>query len=207
MHETELAGLVCARLCHDLGSPVGAAVNGVDLLRELGGAGGAEELEMLERSARRAAALLRFHRIAFGAVRDRGATLARAELVGRAGEVMAGPRVALDCSAPEGPPLSAAAGRLAALMLLAGRAMLGLGGTLRMVLPCGGDLPIAVVAEGERAAARDDHRRWLAGDGDGPAPDAPEVEFALIPAAAAAAGARLELIEDGGRLALRALPA
>jgi len=206
MEESELAGLLCARLCHDLGSPVGAVVNGVDLIRELGPGDAADELDMLGRSARRAAALLRFHRLAFGAVRDPDATVGRDDLAARAGEMLEGPRVELACSAPAGPPLGAATARLGALMLLAGRAMLGLGGTLRLVLAADADLPVAVIAEGAKAAASDDQRRWLEG-GAGPAPDAPEIEFALIPAAARAAGARIELVEGQGQLALRAVPA
>lgn len=217
MNQTQLAGLLCARLCHDLGSPVGAVVNGIDLIRELGPGAAADELDMLARSAGRAAALLRFHRLAFGAVREPEARVGRAELCQRAREVLAGPRVTLDCSAPDGPPLGANRARLAALMLLAGRAMLGLGGTLRLVLAADADLPVAVIAEGARAAASDDQRRWLAGGQGpaprkglaplGPAPDAPEIEFALLPAVAAEAGARLELVEGEGQLALRALPA
>lgn len=206
MNGTDLAGLVCARLCHDLGNPVGAVVNGVDLLREIGGADGREEIDMLDRSARRAAALLRFHRIAFGVVREPEATLARAELTARAEEVLAGPRVTLACTGAVGPPLSAEAGRLAALMLLAGRAGLGMGGSLRLLLPGADDLPVAVMAESERAGLSEAQRGWLEAR-PGPAPDAPEVEFALIPAAAAAIGARVEAVEDAGRLALRAFPA
>ena len=36
MTDTELAGLVCARLCHDLVNPIGAVLNGTDLIQELG---------------------------------------------------------------------------------------------------------------------------------------------------------------------------
>lgn len=204
MEQHDLAGLICARLCHDLGSPVGAVVSGVDLIRELTGTDATEEMQMLERSARRAAALLRFHRLAFGAVRNAEATLPRAELAARAEEALTGPRVQLFCPASGGPPLSTAAARLAALMLLAGRAALGLGGTLRLVLPGEGDLPLAVLAEGERVALSAERRRWLTG-GSGPGPDAPEVEFALIPMAAAVLGGRIEPIEGPGQLALRAL--
>lgn len=206
MDQSNLAGLVCARICHDLGSPVGAVVNGVDLIREIGSGNAAEELEMLGRSAERASALLRFHRLAFGAVRDAHTTLSRDELCERASDVLAGPRVELVCPGPEGPQVGAATARLTALMLLAGRAMLGLSGTLRLVLPADAELPVAVLAEGAKAAASAEQQRWL-NDEPGPGPDAPEVEFALLPAAARAAGARLELIEGAGQLALRAHPA
>jgi len=201
----ELAGIVCARICHDLVSPVGAVVNGVDLIRELGTADAREEMAMVEQSARRAAALLKFHRLAFGAVGDRDATLARGQLRERVEDVLAGPRVQLGWSAPEGPAIALPVARLVCLMLLAGRAMLGMSGTLRVVLPATETLPVAVIAEGAKAHATADQRRWLAG-GPGPAPDSRQVEFALAGPAAAAAGARIELIEGAGQLALRASP-
>ena len=206
MDDTELAGILCARICHDLGSPLGAVANGVDLMRELGPGAAGEEMEMLDRSARRAAALLRFHRLAFGVVRDPEATLARSELRALAEEVLAGPRVEIGWSGAEGPPLATTTARLAGLMLLAARAALGMGGALRVVLPAGGDLPVAVMAEGGSVALGADRRRWLEG-GPGPLPEAQEVEFALIPGAAKAAGARMELTEGTGQLALRAVPA
>ena len=201
----ELAGIVCARICHDLVSPVGAVVNGADLIRELGTADTAEEMAMLEQSARRAAALLKFHRLAFGATGDPVATLARGQLRERIEDVLAGPRVQLGWCAPEGPAIALPVARLTCLMLLAGRAMLGMSGALRVVLPASGALPVAVIAEGKNARAHADQRRWLAG-GPGPAPESRQVEFAMIGPAAAAAGARIELIEGEGQLALRASP-
>lgn len=205
MNDTELAGIVCTRICHDLVSPVGAVVNGVDLIREMGGADATEEMAMVEQSARRAAALLKFHRLAFGAVGDRDATMARGQLCERVEGVLAGPRVRLEWSAPQGPPISLPVARLIFLMLLAGRAMLGMSGALKVMLPAGDALPLAVIAEGAKAGASADQRRWLAGE-PGPAPDSRQVEFALAGPAAAAVGARLKLIEGDGQLALRALP-
>ncbi len=205
MNETELAGTLCARICHDLVSPVGAVVNGADLISELGTADATEEMAMVAQSARRAAALLKFHRLAFGAAGDPEAMLARDQLCERVMEVLAGPRVQLICSAPEGPEIALPAARLICLMLLAGRAMLGMSGVLKIVLPTSETFPGAVLVEGEKAGAGADQRRWLAG-GAGPAPGPRQVEFALIRPAAAAAAARIELIEGEGQLALRAAP-
>lgn len=205
-NDTEMAGILCARICHDLGSPLGAVANGVDLLRQIGGNSGSEEIEILGRSAERAAALLRFHRLAFGVVRDPESVTSRDELRRLADAVLAGPRVAIRWTGAEAPPLETTAARLAALMLLAGRSALGAGGALQVVLPAAGGLPVAVIAEGASVALSDARRRWLRG-APGPLPDAPEVEFALIPGAAKAAGARVELVEGEGRVALRAAAA
>jgi histidine phosphotransferase ChpT len=204
MNQTELAGIVCARICHDLVGPVGAMVNGADLIGELGLANAGEEMVLVAQSARRAAAMLKFHRLAFGPVGDSAATLARGQMCERVSEVLAGPRVQFTCSALEGPAIGLPEARLLCLMLLAGRAMLGLSGSLKMVLPTSGTLPAAVIAQGDKTGATDDQRRWLAGE-PGAAPDSRRVEFALIGPAAAAAGARIELVEGAGELALRAV--
>jgi histidine phosphotransferase ChpT len=64
----DLAALLCSRVCHDLISPAGAIVNGLEVLEESSD----EEtrtfaLDLIKASARTAAARLQFCRIAFGA--------------------------------------------------------------------------------------------------------------------------------------------
>lgn len=64
----DFAGLMCARLCHDLLSPVGALGNGIELLAdEEDPARRAQCLSLLEESARATAHKLTFFRLAFGA--------------------------------------------------------------------------------------------------------------------------------------------
>ncbi|HEU5275475.1 MAG TPA: histidine phosphotransferase family protein [Xanthobacteraceae bacterium] len=64
----DLAALLCSRVCHDLISPAGAIVNGLEVLEESDD----EEtktfaLNLIKKSARTATARLQFCRIAFGA--------------------------------------------------------------------------------------------------------------------------------------------
>jgi len=64
----DLAALLCSRVCHDLVSPAGAIVNGLEVLEEAKD----EEtktfaLNLIKKSARTATARLQFCRIAFGA--------------------------------------------------------------------------------------------------------------------------------------------
>jgi histidine phosphotransferase ChpT len=64
----DLAALLCSRVCHDLISPAGAIVNGLEVLEESKD----EEtktfaLTLIKKSARTASARLQFCRIAFGA--------------------------------------------------------------------------------------------------------------------------------------------
>jgi hypothetical protein len=66
--QTDLAALLCSRLCHDLLSPVGAMSNGLELLAEEQDPEMRKRcVELLEQSARISSDKLRFFRLAFGA--------------------------------------------------------------------------------------------------------------------------------------------
>ena len=70
----DLAALLCSRVCHDLISPTGAIVNGLEVLEEDGDAETkAFAMDLIKKSARTASARLQFCRIAFGAAGSAGA--------------------------------------------------------------------------------------------------------------------------------------
>jgi histidine phosphotransferase ChpT len=82
----DLAALLCSRVCHDLISPVGAIVNGLEVMEE----DKSEEtktfaLELIKSSVKKASARLQFCRLAFGAAGSAGAQidLGDAETVSR----------------------------------------------------------------------------------------------------------------------------
>jgi histidine phosphotransferase ChpT len=65
---SDLAAMLCSRVCHDLISPVGAIGNGLEVLADPEQAGMAEFAnELINNSARQARAKLEFARLAFGA--------------------------------------------------------------------------------------------------------------------------------------------
>jgi histidine phosphotransferase ChpT len=82
----DLAALLCSRVCHDLISPVGAVVNGMEVLEDT-----TDEstktfaLDLIKKSATQASARLQFCRLAFGAAGSAGAEidLGDAEAVAR----------------------------------------------------------------------------------------------------------------------------
>ncbi|HVG52565.1 MAG TPA: histidine phosphotransferase, partial [Xanthobacteraceae bacterium] len=83
----DLAALLCSRVCHDLISPAGAIVNGLEVLEESKD----EEtrtfaMDLIKKSAKVASARLQFCRIAFGAAGSAGAQID----VGDAGNVAKG---------------------------------------------------------------------------------------------------------------------
>jgi histidine phosphotransferase ChpT len=72
----DLSALLCSRVCHDLISPVGAIVNGLEVLEEEKDEATKEfALELIKKSARTASAKLQFCRIAFGAAGSAGAQI------------------------------------------------------------------------------------------------------------------------------------
>jgi histidine phosphotransferase ChpT len=76
MNDLEFAALLISRLCHDLVSPVGAVINGLEVLEdESDPAMRADALKLVESSAEQAAARLQFARLAFGAAGSTGAAL------------------------------------------------------------------------------------------------------------------------------------
>lgn len=65
MKEYELARLITSRICHDLASPIGAILNGMELL-ELSGQTQTIEMDLISQSVNAANARLKYLRIAFG---------------------------------------------------------------------------------------------------------------------------------------------
>ncbi len=82
----DLAALLCSRVCHDIISPVGAIINGLEVLDEDNGEDMREfAFNLIRKSAGQASAKLQFARLAFGAAGSAGAEidLADAEKVAR----------------------------------------------------------------------------------------------------------------------------
>ena len=72
----ELAALLCSRVCHDLISPVGAIVNGLEVLDDNPKPEDRDfALELIRKSAKTASARLQFCRLAFGAAGSPGAQI------------------------------------------------------------------------------------------------------------------------------------
>ena len=126
----DLAALLCSRVCHDLISPVGAIVNGLEVLDESKD----EEtktfaFDLIKKSAGQASAKLQFCRLAFGAAGSAGAQidLSDAEKVTRG--LLEDGKTAIVWNLP---PQLAAKNRAKLLlnMLLVGAGAIPRGGTL-----------------------------------------------------------------------------
>ncbi|MGD9545427.1 MAG: histidine phosphotransferase ChpT [Methylocystis sp.] len=97
----DLAALLSSRVCHDVISPVGAIVNGLEVLEEEKDAEmRGHALALIKSSANEASARLQFCRLAFGAAGSKGASIdtGDAELVTR--QLIADERTQLHWSVP-----------------------------------------------------------------------------------------------------------
>jgi histidine phosphotransferase ChpT len=81
MNELDFSALLVSRVCHDLVSPLGAVVNGLEVLEdERDPAMRADALKIVGSSAAQALARIQFMRIAFGAAGSVGAELDLGEI-------------------------------------------------------------------------------------------------------------------------------
>ena len=73
----DLAALLCSRVCHDLISPVGAIMNGLEVMEEDKNDAETQTfaMDLIKKSARTASAKLQFCRLAFGAAGSAGAQI------------------------------------------------------------------------------------------------------------------------------------
>jgi histidine phosphotransferase ChpT len=139
LESLDLAALLCSRVCHDLISPVGAVVNGIEVMED-----DADEqtkafaVELIKKSATTASARLQFCRIAFGAAGSAGAAIDTGDAEGVARGMMEDDKTKLTWNLPRVLLPKNRVKLLLNLLLLAG-------GTI----PRGGSLAIEPIGEGD----------------------------------------------------------
>ncbi len=101
MTEIEFAALLVSRVCHDLVGPLGAVVNGMEVLEdERDPAMRADAIKLVTMSADQALARIQFMRIAFGAAGSVGAELDLGEIGRLIGGLLEGGKVQLVWNVP-----------------------------------------------------------------------------------------------------------
>jgi histidine phosphotransferase ChpT len=148
----DLAALLCSRVCHDVISPVGAIVNGLEVLAEDKDAGMREfAMEMINKSAKAASARLQFARIAFGAAGSAGSAIDTGDAENVARGFLNDDKIRLSWS---GPRLLMPKNRVKLLLnlLVIGASCIPRGGSLDCVIEGDGDTPtFTVTAQGKNA--------------------------------------------------------
>jgi histidine phosphotransferase ChpT len=139
LESLDLAALLCSRVCHDLISPVGAVVNGIEVMED-----DADEetktfaIALIKKSATTASARLQFCRIAFGAAGSAGASIDTGDAEGVARGMMEDDKTKLTWSLPR---VLLPKNRVKLLLNL----LLTAGGTI----PRGGSLTIEPIGSGD----------------------------------------------------------
>jgi histidine phosphotransferase ChpT len=101
MTEIEFSALMVSRVCHDLVGPLGAVINGLEVLEDERDAGMREEaLKLVTSSANQALARIQFMRIAFGAAGSAGAELDLSEVGRLVAGLLEGGKVKLEWNVP-----------------------------------------------------------------------------------------------------------
>ena len=101
MNELDFSAYLVSRVCHDLVSPLGAVVNGLEVLEdERDPAMRADALKIVGSSAAQALARIQFMRIAFGAAGSAGAELDLSEIGRLISGLLEGGKVQLTWNVP-----------------------------------------------------------------------------------------------------------
>src|SRR3569832_1787030 len=102
MNELDFSAFLVSRVCHDLVSPLGAVVNGLEVLEdERDPAMRADALKIVGSSAAQALARIQFMRIAFGAAGSAGAELDLGEIGRLIQGLLEGGKVKLEWHVPQ----------------------------------------------------------------------------------------------------------
>jgi histidine phosphotransferase ChpT len=161
----DLAALLCSRVCHDVISPVGAIVNGLEVLD------GEEDEEMrtiamdlIKKSAVSASARLQFCRLAFGAAGSLAASIDTGDAESVARGLLVNEKTSLDWRSPRR-LLPKNIVKLVLNLCLLGQGCIPRGGVLSVDIEGEGDGPvIRLEAKGQNAKVPHAAARFLSGE-------------------------------------------
>ncbi|ACB94662.1 histidine phosphotransferase ChpT [Beijerinckia indica] len=203
----DLAALLCSRVCHDVISPVGAIVNGLEILEEEKEESQRElALDLIKKSAETASARLQFCRLAFGAAGSAGALID----TGDAERVMRGlfaeGRSTLEWHAPRVLMAKDKVKLILNLCLIA-MAALPRGGVVSVTIE-GGETPshIKIDAQGTNARLAQHVPSLLAGAPDTGSVDAHGIQAFYTGLVAKSAGMTLDIIAEPNLVQIAATP-
>lgn len=202
----DLAALLCSRVCHDVISPVGAIINGLEVLDE-------EEdaemrgfaLDLIKKSAEQASARLQFCRLAFGAAGSAGASIDTGDAEKVARGLFGGERTEFKWAVPSLLMPKNKVKLILNLCLIAAAAI-PRGGLIEVALAGGEEARLSVTATGANAKLASHMPGLLAGTLEQPPAGPQDVQAYYTGLVAKAAHMVLSVIVDADRLTLEAAP-
>jgi histidine phosphotransferase ChpT len=205
MNDVDFAAFLVSRVCHDLVGPMGAVVNGLEVLEDERDAGmRADALKIVSSSAGQALARLQFLRIAFGAAGSAGAELDLGEVGRLVKGLLSGSKVKLDWQAVhENWPKDWAKLIMNATMLAAD--CLPRGGDVHVTTGAGGAPPsFRIEATGSHAKILEDVEKAVKGDSGHSVIDARGIQPFLTYKLARGLGVTLTVTAGEGKIELSA---
>lgn len=195
----DLAALVCSRVCHDVISPVGAIVNGLEVLEEDNDPSMREfALDLIRKSAHQASARLQFARLAFGAAGSAGAAIDLGDAEAVAKGMYQDEKITLSWTAPRALLPKNRVKLLLNLLVLATSAI-PRGGSITVTVDGDEDASLfRLVAKGINARIPPHAEALLAGEPEGGSVDAHAIQpyYTGLVARAAEMSVRLSITDD-----------
>jgi histidine phosphotransferase ChpT len=206
----DLAALLCSRVCHDVISPVGAIVNGLEVLEdEKDPEMRAIALDLIRKSAGTASARLQFCRLAFGAAGSAGASIDTGEAEKVVRSLFADQKTQLEWNAPRALAPKNEVKLILNLCLIAAGAI-PRGGIITVradAAAADGSLRISVTAKGANAKLAGHTPALLAGTPEHDRIDAHAIQPFYTGLVARAVNMTLHVVAEPGAVTIEALPA
>ena len=203
----DLAALLCSRVCHDVISPVGAIVNGLEVLEEDKDEGMREfAFDLIRKSARAASAKLQFCRLAFGAAGSAGASIDSGDAEKVARGLIADDRTQLIWDAPRAyMPKNKI--KLALNLCLIAYACIPRGGTMNVTITGEGDeLRLSITVKGPNLKLASHVVNLLEGVSESGSVDAHGIQPYFTGLVARECGMAVEVVATSEEVVLKAAP-
>lgn len=203
----DLAALLCSRVCHDVISPVGAIVNGLEVLEEDKDEGMREfAMDLIRKSAHTASARLQFCRLAFGAAGSAGASIDTGDAEKVARGLIADERTQLNWTSPRAyMPKNKV--KLALNLCLIGSACIPRGGVMNVVIEGeGDDFRISVTVKGPNLKLASHVADLLEGRSESGAVDAHGIQPYFTGLVARSCDMEVQVTATSEEVALKAAP-
>jgi histidine phosphotransferase ChpT len=203
----DLAALLCSRVCHDVISPVGAIINGLEVLdeekdEEMRG----YAMDLIKKSAEQASARLQFCRLAFGAAGSAGASIDTGDAEKVARGLFGGERTQLEWNVPHLLMPKNQVKLILNLCLIAA-ATVPRGGIIEVTLSGGGETTrISVIAKGTNAKLAGHLPGLLTGTPEQPPSGPQDIQAYYASLVATAANMVLTVATEADRISIEAEP-
>lgn len=195
---TELAALICSKVCHDIINPVGAIINGLEVLADDDGGDMKEmAMDLVWKSAESASSQLKFARFAFGAAGSAGASIDLGDIKQVAVDYISSDKMTMDWQSPMGQLPKDEAKLLLNMIMIAPSAIVR-GGAVSVIVDENLEAPrFTILAKGRAAAVPEGLEALCKGDVELESLDARKIQPFFLGLIARSIGATVSFAQTG----------